>query len=127
APAGRGPASRGAPRPGNYPRGAAGRHQRNSAPERSGPFGLEPAGGGCGVVPSAAGAVVLIRVNSMTQTRDWQAMREMSARLLEERTGESVEAWNRRIGEERLGGAAGLRARLGGRGGTAHSRAPPGR
>ena len=57
----------------------------------------------------------------MTQTRDWQAMREMSARLLEERTGESVEAWNRRIGEERLGDEASLRAWLAERGVTGYA------
>jgi hypothetical protein len=36
----------------------------------------------------------------MAHTRDWQSMREMSARLLQERTGEDVSAWNRRISEE---------------------------
>ncbi len=33
----------------------------------------------------------------MAQTRDWQSMREMSARLLKERTGQDVAAWNQRI------------------------------
>ena len=33
----------------------------------------------------------------MTQTRDWQEMRSMSVRLLKERTGEAVDAWNRRV------------------------------
>ena len=33
----------------------------------------------------------------MTQTRDWQEMRSMSVRLLKERTGENVDAWNRRV------------------------------
>jgi Domain of unknown function (DUF5655) len=33
----------------------------------------------------------------MTQTRDWQEMRSMSVRLLKERTGEGVDAWNRRV------------------------------
>jgi hypothetical protein len=37
----------------------------------------------------------------MPETRDWKGMREMSARLLVERTGEDVEAWNRRIREAR--------------------------
>jgi Domain of unknown function (DUF5655) len=36
----------------------------------------------------------------MTQTRDWEGMRSMSARLLAERTGEGVDAWNRRIREK---------------------------
>jgi len=33
----------------------------------------------------------------VSEARDWSGMREMSARLLRERTGEGVEAWNRRI------------------------------
>jgi hypothetical protein len=33
----------------------------------------------------------------MTETRDWKSMQDMSARLLEERTGEGVDWWNRRI------------------------------
>ena len=33
----------------------------------------------------------------MPDTRDWQGMRDMSARLLEERTGKNVDAWNQRI------------------------------
>jgi hypothetical protein len=33
----------------------------------------------------------------MPQTRDWNEMNAMVARLLEERTGEGMEAWNQRI------------------------------
>ena len=33
----------------------------------------------------------------MAQTRDWQAMKDMSARLLKERTGADVATWNQRI------------------------------
>src|SRR5918912_2088665 len=36
----------------------------------------------------------------MAQTRDWKGMREMSARLLKERTGQDVESWNGRIASE---------------------------
>lgn len=36
----------------------------------------------------------------MAQIRDWQGMREMSARLLKERTGKDVETWNQRIKAE---------------------------
>jgi hypothetical protein len=36
----------------------------------------------------------------MAQTRDWQGMRDMSARLLLERTGQDVAAWNQRITTE---------------------------
>jgi Domain of unknown function (DUF5655) len=34
---------------------------------------------------------------TVAQTRDWQGMREMSARLLKQRTGADLETWNRRI------------------------------
>ena len=40
-------------------------------------------------------------------TRDWQGMRDMSARLLKERSGRDVSAWNRRI-KAVLAAAAGL-------------------
>ena len=43
-------------------------------------------------------------------------MREMSVRLLKERTGSGVDAWNRRIRKERLGNEADLRAWLTGQG-----------
>jgi len=33
----------------------------------------------------------------MAQTRDWKGMQEMSARLLQERTGEDMHTWNQRI------------------------------
>ena len=33
----------------------------------------------------------------MAQTRDWQGMKDMPARLLNERTGDGVETWNGRI------------------------------
>jgi len=46
------------------------------------------------------------------ETRAWQQMREMSARLLKERTGSGVDAWNRRIRKERLGNEADLRTWL---------------
>src|SRR6478672_6643288 len=37
---------------------------------------------------------------AMAQTRDWQAMQDMSARLLKERTGADVNTWNQRITTE---------------------------
>src|SRR5881409_588717 len=37
---------------------------------------------------------------SMAQTRDWQGMKDMSARLLRERTGQDVDIWNQRIATE---------------------------
>jgi hypothetical protein len=36
----------------------------------------------------------------MAQTRDWHGMKEMSARLLNERTGADVKTWNQRITAE---------------------------
>lgn len=46
------------------------------------------------------------------QVKDWQGMRSMSARLLKERTGEDVDAWNRRIKTERFTDEQSLRAWL---------------
>src|SRR2546422_5309246 len=46
---------------------------------------------------------------TMAKTRDWQGMKDMSARLLKERTGEGVETWNRRIQRERLDDEESLR------------------
>jgi len=48
----------------------------------------------------------------MAKVRDWDGMRAMSERLLEERTGEDVATWNRRIKEERLDDEKSLRAWL---------------
>ncbi len=33
----------------------------------------------------------------MAQTRDWKGMKDMSARLLQERTGQDLDTWNQRI------------------------------
>lgn len=52
----------------------------------------------------------------MAKILGWQGMREMSARLLKERTEESVEVWNRRILEAGLQDEEGLRAWLTARG-----------
>lgn len=38
----------------------------------------------------------------MAETRDWRRMKDMGWRLLKERTGEGVDAWNRRIRREGL-------------------------
>src|SRR3989449_3769217 len=48
----------------------------------------------------------------MAETRDWQGMKDMSARLLKERTGEGVETWNRRIQRGRLDDEESLRVWL---------------
>lgn len=48
----------------------------------------------------------------MAETRDWNAMRELSARLLRERTGEGVDAWNQRIQREVFSDEPALRAWL---------------
>src|SRR5262245_7653761 len=49
---------------------------------------------------------------SMARIRDWKGMKDMSARLLKERTGEDVDAWNRRIKKERFNDEKALRAWL---------------
>jgi Domain of unknown function (DUF5655) len=48
----------------------------------------------------------------MAQTRDWQGMKDMSARLLKERTGKNVDSWNRRIKQEGLNDEKSLRSWL---------------
>ena len=48
----------------------------------------------------------------MAKLRDWKSMNEMSARLLHERTGEDVAAWNRRIKQEQFKDEKSLRAWL---------------
>ena len=48
----------------------------------------------------------------MAQTSAWQRMKDMSARLLKERTGKGVDVWNRRIRRERLDDEGALRAWL---------------
>ena len=48
----------------------------------------------------------------MTKTRDWRSMLDWSARLLQERTGEDVATWNRRIAKEQLNDEKSLRAWL---------------
>ncbi len=57
----------------------------------------------------------------MTETRDWQEMNKMSARLLKERTGEDVETWNRRIAGEQFGDERQLRAWLAEKGVTGYA------
>ena len=48
----------------------------------------------------------------MAKIRDWSSMKDLSARLLEERTGENVATWNRRIAKEQLKDEKSLRAWL---------------
>ena len=48
----------------------------------------------------------------MAKLRDWKSMNDLSARLLEERTGENVATWNRRIAKEQLNDEKSLRAWL---------------
>lgn len=48
----------------------------------------------------------------MPKIRDWEGMRSMSVRLLEERTGHGVDFWNTRIRKANVKDEAGLRAWL---------------
>jgi hypothetical protein len=57
----------------------------------------------------------------MVQTRDWQGMRELSARLLRERTGEGPEVWMRRIQEAQIASEEQLRVWLKERGVTGYA------
>ena len=57
----------------------------------------------------------------MTQTRDWKGMQEMSARLLQERTGEDVHTWNQRIVSEGFADEQQLRAWLSEQGVTGYA------
>lgn len=57
----------------------------------------------------------------MAQSRDWQGMKDMSARLLKERTGADVETWNLRIKAERFDDEQELRAWLTAQGVTGYA------
>jgi Domain of unknown function (DUF5655) len=57
----------------------------------------------------------------MAQTRDWQGMKDMSARLLKERTGEDVDTWNGRIKAEGFTDEQALRAWLTAQGVTGYA------
>jgi hypothetical protein len=48
----------------------------------------------------------------MARIRDWKGMRDMSVRLLKERTGEDVDVWNRRVKKESFNDEKALRAWL---------------
>lgn len=48
----------------------------------------------------------------MNETRDWQEMKHMSARLLRERTGAGVDEWNTRIAQKHFNDEPQLRAWL---------------
>jgi hypothetical protein len=58
---------------------------------------------------------------SMVQTRDWQGMKDMSARLLQERTGQDVATWNQRITSEGFTEEQELRAWLTAQGVTGYA------
>jgi hypothetical protein len=61
------------------------------------------------------------KARTSAPVRDWKGMRDMSARLLEERTGEGVDAWNRRIQKEGLTDKESLRAWLAEQGVTGYA------
>lgn len=60
-------------------------------------------------------------MDKKAQTRDWQSMKAMSARLLEERTGADVETWNQRIAKEQFPDEQHLRAWLAEQGVTGYA------
>jgi hypothetical protein len=57
----------------------------------------------------------------MAETRDWQDMQRMSARLLKESTGEDVDTWNQRIAQQQLSDERQLPAWLTERGVTGYA------
>jgi len=57
----------------------------------------------------------------MNETQDWRGMIQMSARLLEERTGEDVETWKKRIETESFNDEQPLRKWLGDQGVTGYA------
>lgn len=57
----------------------------------------------------------------MNETRDWQEMKRLSARLLRERTGAGVEEWNTRIAHEQFNDEPQLRAWLTAQGVTGYA------
>jgi hypothetical protein len=57
----------------------------------------------------------------MGEIRDWKAMWAMSDRLLEERTGDDVDTWNRRVQEQGFKDEKALRAWLTGQGVTGYT------
>jgi hypothetical protein len=52
----------------------------------------------------------------MTQIRDWKGMKDMSARLLKENSGEDLDTWNQRIKDEGFTDEKSLRSWLSQRG-----------
>jgi hypothetical protein len=59
--------------------------------------------------------------HTMPEKRDWKAMQDMSARLLLERTGADVAAWNRRIAKEGFNDEPSLRLWLAEQGVTGYA------
>lgn len=57
----------------------------------------------------------------MAKIRDWSSMKDLGARLLQERTGENVSTWNRRISKEHLNSEKDLRIWLSGQGITGYA------
>ena len=48
----------------------------------------------------------------MNETRDWQSMKQMSERLLKERTGANLDAWKKRMDQEQFNDEQQLRTWL---------------
>ncbi len=57
----------------------------------------------------------------MNEPRDWQGMKQMSARLLQERTGADVTAWKKRMEQETFNDEQQLRAWLSAQGVTGYA------
>jgi hypothetical protein len=57
----------------------------------------------------------------MAAVQTWQEMRDWQAQLLEQKTGEGVAVWNRRIAAQACADEAALRAWLGAQGVTGYA------
>src|SRR5262249_33301503 len=95
------------PGAGPGPRARRGPHTGPGPPTRAGP----PPG------PPPAGE------STPPPVKSWEQMREWAARLLESRTGEDVQAWNRRVAGTGLADEAALRSWLGEQGVTGYAQA----
>jgi hypothetical protein len=59
----------------------------------------------------------------MAKIRDWSSMKDLSTRLLQQRTGENLATWNQRIAQEQLNDEKSLRAWLAKQGVTGYAQA----
>jgi hypothetical protein len=89
---------------------------RQAQPDSDGQTDQQARAGGDGLADQAAGA-------TPPAVKSWEEMRDWAARLLLSRTGEDVQAWNRRVAEAGLADGQALRSWLAGQGVAGFSQA----